>query len=114
MDNVTVVDNRPDRSKTYFPPSPILDRLIVRRLAVEEQTGFAIPDKYRQHTNRGEVIAIGNGVLLGLEFVDMAEFVSVGDIVKYGEYTAERLGPDDEETFIIRLQDVRTVERVRE
>jgi co-chaperonin GroES (HSP10) len=111
---IPVVDTRPDRSKSYDPPKPILDRLLVRRLAAEEQTGFAIPEKYRQHTNRGTVIAIGDGVMLGVDWVCMEDFVKPGDIVKYGEYTAERFGPDDDELYIIRLQDVRTVERVRE
>ncbi len=111
---ISVVDTRPDRTKTYDPPKPILDRLLVRRLATEEQTGFAIPEKYRQHTNRGVVIAIGDGVILGGDYCRMEDFVNPGDIVKYGEYTSERFGPDDDELYIIRLQDVRTVERVRE
>ena len=84
------------------------------RFAAEEQTGFAIPEKYRQHTNRGVVVEIGDGIQIGGEWSPMGDFVNVGDIVKYGEYTAERYGPDDEDLFIIRLQDVRTVERVRE
>ena len=114
MDAVPVVDTRPDRSRTYDPPKPVLDRLLVRRLAAEEQTGFAIPEKYRQHTNRGEVVAVGDGIALGETWFPLSDFVKPGDIVKYGEYTAERYGPDDDELFIIRLQDVRTVERVRE
>lgn len=109
-----VVDTRPDRSRTYDPPRPILDRLLVRRLAAEEQTGFAIPEKYRQHTNRGEVVALGDGIVLGQQWFPMEKFIQVGSIVKYGEYTAERYGPDDDELFVIRLQDVRTVERVRD
>lgn len=111
---VEVVDTRPDRSKTYDPPKPILDRLLVRRLAQEEQTGFAIPEKYRQHTNRGVVISVGDGIVCGTEYYPITMFLNPGDIVKYGEYTSERYGSDDDELYIIRLQDVRTVERVRE
>ena len=111
---IQVVDTRPDRSKEYHPPKPILDRLLVRKLQDGDTTGFVIPDKYRQQTRRGVVLAIGDGVILGGQFVDMKDFVNVGDIVFYGEYTAEILNKDDENTVIIRLQDVRTVERVRE
>ncbi len=110
---ISVVDTRPDRTKTYDPPKPTLDRLIVQRISQEEQTGFAIPEKYRQHSSRGEVLAIGDGIALGGQWFPMNQFVNVGDIVKYGEYCAERLGPDDENTFVIRLQDVRYTEKLR-
>src|SRR5438552_3137332 len=99
--NLAVLDTRPDRSKTYDPPKPILDRLIVRRIEGDEETGFAIPKKYRQESGRGIVLAIGDGVELGKIWHEMSEFVKPGDIVKYGDYTSERLDKDDEETVVI-------------
>ena len=93
---VTVVDTRPDRSKTYDSPKPILDRLLVRKLEKGDDTGFVIPAKYREQTRRGLVLAIGDYVVLGKEKLPISDFVNVGDIVFYGEYTAEILDKDDE------------------
>jgi co-chaperonin GroES (HSP10) len=107
-----VVDLRPDRTKTYHPPKPILDRILVRRLdSPRDSDGFIVPEKYRQQTNRGEVIAIGDGVVLGVEYYPLAHFVNVGDVVHYGEYTAEQ-DKFDETLYIVRIQDVRQVERL--
>jgi co-chaperonin GroES (HSP10) len=113
-----VVDLRPDRSKTYAPARPILDRILVRRIErVEEQSEFSIPDKYREKSRLGEVIAIGDGVVLGNQYLPLEEFVNVGDRVIYGEYAAEAFDHTDPTIatiFVIRIQDVRTVERVSE
>lgn len=113
MESVSVVDTRPDRTKTYEPFKPILDRILVRALPEQDESGFAVPKKYRQQTNRGEVVAVGDGVVLGGEWHPLMEFVNVGDRVMYGEYTSEKFDRDAEELFIIRVQDIRGVERLR-
>jgi co-chaperonin GroES (HSP10) len=97
---------------THGEFKPILDRILVRRLPVDEpKDGFVVPEKNRQSSNWGEVIAIGDGVMLGHEFCQMADFVGVGDWVKFGEYTAESFDTNDPDLFIIRIQDVRGVRR---
>lgn len=97
------------------PLRPILDRILVRRLPPEKKGDSfddLVPDKYRQHNNLGRVIAIGDGILLGQEWHPLTEFVQLGQVVLYGEYTAERLEDSGEdELYIIRLQDVRGVKR---
>ena len=103
-----IIDTRPDRTKQYAPAKPILDRILVRRIdAPKAEEGFVVPEKFRQQTNRGEVIAIGDWVAEH----SLTEFVNVGDIVHYGEYTAEQL-KDDPTLYIVRIQDVRLVERL--
>ena len=107
-----ITDLRPDRSKSYSAPKPILDRILVRRLAAPKaEDGFVVPEKFRQQTNRGEVIAVGTGVVLGAKWEPMCIFVEPGDIVHYGEYTAEQM-KDDPSLYIVRIQDVRLVERL--
>jgi co-chaperonin GroES (HSP10) len=108
-----ITDLRPDRSKSYSAPKPILDRILVRRLAAPKaEDGFVVPEKFRQQTNRGEVVAVGDTVVLGGLNVTIDTFISVGDIVHYGEYCAEQL-KDDPNMFIVRIQDVRLVEKLQ-
>ena len=113
-DEIEVTDLCPDHASAleYEPFRPILDRVLIRRVeAVATPDGFAIPEKYRQHTNRGVVIAVGDGVVLGTQWRPMKHYLSVGDIVLFGEYTAEKFVQGNEELYIVRLQDVRGVER---
>ena len=111
--SVTITDTRPDRSRTYAPPKPILDRLLVRKIENVESTNFEIPDKFRQQSRRGEVLAVGDGVMLGTEYVYLTDFVNVGDIVTFSEYTAEKFNNDNDEIYIIRIQDIRVVEKLQ-
>lgn len=113
--SVPVTDTRPDRTKVYQPFKTILDRILVRRLeAAAEADGFVIADKYREKSRRGEVLAIGDWIVLGTQCHKVTDFVNVGDIVTYGEYAAEAFDHTDPTVatqFIVRLQDVRGVER---
>lgn len=113
--SVPVVDKR-DRSvpPEYEPFEPILDRILIRRIEADVAVGdLSIPEQYRQHTNRGEVVAIGDFVELGGETYPLDQFVNVGDRLLYGEYTAECFQRDGEDLWLVRIQDVRGVERVK-
>ena len=82
---------------------PILDRVLIKRIEPEPTAdGFVVPEKYRQHTNRGLVVSVG-------EEVD-PHVVWNGAVVLYGEYTAEQLSLDGEDYWIVRLADIRGVE----
>jgi len=112
-----VVDLRPSREvQEYEPFKTILDRLLLRRIeSVREPSAFAIPDKYREPEAIGTVVCAGDGVVLGNQWFPMERFIKVGDIVRYGEHTAEKyeVSKDqdfpDGEYFIVRLQDLRGV-----
>ncbi len=96
-----------------IPFRPILDRVLLRRVEVEASPdGFTVPEKYRQHSNLGEVLAVGDGVVLGKEWKPLTDFIKVGDICLYGEYTAEALERDGEQYWIVRIQDIRGVARL--
>ena len=110
-----VLDLRPDRTKTYLPSQPILDRVLIRKIEKAEVNEFAIPDKYREKSRLGEVIGVGDCVVLGGQRYPLTEFINIGDRVIFGEYTAEAYDHSDPTLateFIVRIQDLRTVERL--
>lgn len=120
-DEVEVSDLRPSREvKQYQPFTTILDRILLRRIESEKSSdGYAIPDKYREPEAVGEVVCAGDGVVLGGQWFEMTRFLKVGDIVRYGEHTAEKYDvskdPDfpDGDYFICRIQDLRGVRRLK-
>lgn len=88
--------------KTYSSLTPILDRVLVMRVAANEdeeilddgtvrnkKSGFIIPQQYRQHTNNGIVLAAGQFVVMGGIKTDLSEIVRPGDRVFYGDYNSE-------------------------
>jgi len=93
-------------------------------------TGLISTSKYRQHSNVGIVLLAGQWVIVGGVKTPMHEIVRPGDKVTYGDYGSEKmperfnkkaealcesLGINYQHTEqgirIVRIQDVRTVER---
>ena len=114
---------------TYQPFQPILDRILLRlvREAKSEDDGpdVRVSDRYRQQTNRGEVIAVGQCVVLSGHKMPITDFVNVGDHVLFGQYTAEEFSSSElfeqfkltaeDQIYIVRVQDVRgTARRIDE
>jgi co-chaperonin GroES (HSP10) len=128
--------------KTYASGSPILDRVLIKRCAensdmkimedgsvLNTKTGLVIAAKYRQHSNVGIVLAVGQFVILGGQKIPMRDVVRVGDRVTYGDYNSEvfimdekkvevlcdsvqmNYEPDPEGLRVVRVQDIRMVER---
>jgi len=123
MNNIEVADLRPSRDVQEFEPfTTILDRILIRRIPGAEEeavSGFNIPKKYREPEAVGTVVCAGDGVVLGNQWFPMDKFLKVGDQVRYGEHSAEKYevknDPDfpDGEYFIVRLQDLRGVRRLK-
>jgi co-chaperonin GroES (HSP10) len=98
----------------------------------DKRTGFVIPYAYRQHNNIGVVLATGQFVILGGVRIPMSEVVRVGDRVTFGDYNSEVFKMDEtklqkmcdavqmnyeadpEGLRVVRVQDVRVVERPME
>lgn len=89
-------------SKQYAPFVPLGDRVLLRRVEDEKKSKLDLPDKYRQQSNKGEVVAVGELVLS----------LKTGDRVLFGEYSAERFDRDGEELWLVRIQFIRGVERL--
>jgi co-chaperonin GroES (HSP10) len=142
-DAVSVEEVKPEfEEKEYESFKPILDRVLVKRIADDpnleqlsdgsmrdKRTGFIIPAKYRQHSNIGIVLAVGDFVVIGNVKTPMRELVRPGDRVRYGDYNSEvfhmpeykikelcdavRMNyvTDEEGLRIVRVQDIRGIER---
>ena len=74
---------------------PLLDRVLVQRLAHEEKTagGLFIPDVAKEKAQTGKVIAIGTGRMLSDGKVVPLQ-VKVGDIVFLPKYAGTEASSD--------------------
>jgi len=125
--------------KQYEPFTPILDRVLIKRVAEDKnmeqledgsmrdkRTGFIIPAKYRQHSNVGIVLAVGDFVVMGGVKTRLSDIIKPGYRVLFGEYNAEKLKVPDaqveamcdaigvefeasEDLDVVRVQDIRGV-----
>lgn len=122
--------------------TPVLDRILVMRITDNpdeeiledgsvrnKKTGIITAAKYRQHSNVGIVLAVGQYVVLGGLRFFMSEFVQPGDKITYGDYNSEvfLMKPDKVKEIcdrlsvnyvedpagirIVRVQDIRGVEK---
>lgn len=103
FDNLVEDVHKSVHNVLYEPFQPILDRVLIRRVEDAPTSKLGVPDKYRQQTNKGEVIAVGELVKSNLKS---------GDLVLFGEYNAERFVKDGEELWNVREADIRGVERL--
>ena len=129
-------------TKQYTSFRPIMDRILVKRVADDpnmevmedgslrdKRTNLVIPGQYRQHSNIGIVLAVGDFVVVGGTKTPLSEVVRPGDRVQYGDYNSEvfhmaehlieslcdavqmNYFTDEEGLRIVRVQDVRGFER---
>ena len=126
----------------YSPMKPLLDRILIKRVpddpnlevlqdgsVRDKRTGFIMPPAYRQHSNVGIVLAVGDFVVMGGVKTKLSEFVKPGDKVKFGDYNSEvyfladdeveklcdavqlNFQSDPEGLRVVRVQDIRTIQR---
>lgn len=95
----------------------------------DKRTGFIQPAKYREHQTVGIVLAVGDFVVIGGVKTPLEDIVQPGDRVSYGSYNSETFSmpeeqvkkicddlrinyvSDEEGIRIVRVQDLRGVER---
>ena len=86
---------------------PLHDRVLVRRVEVEEKTagGIIVPDTAKEKPQEGEVIAVGAGTLN-----DRGELrpldVKAGDRILFGKWSGTEVKLDGEELLIMKESDV--------
>lgn len=89
---------------------PLHDRVVVRRLEAETMTrgGLVIPDKAADKPTQGEVLAVGDGIIL-----DSGErrplAVKVGDRVLFGQYAGDDIKLNGETWLIVREAEILAV-----
>ena len=86
---------------------PLQDRVLVRRIVVDEKTsgGIIIPDSAQEKPAEGEVLAVGpggrdeDGKIHSLD-------VSKGDRVLFGKFGGTEVKLDGEELLIMKESDI--------
>jgi co-chaperonin GroES (HSP10) len=88
---------------------PIMDRVLARRIARVESTEklIEIPDQYQQKSNRCEVIALGDFVVLGDRAYPIDQFLAVGDTIIIGDYNVEDIKVDGQDLVLVSVHDIR-------
>jgi chaperonin GroES len=84
---------------------PVQDRLIVRRVEVEEKVGtFFVPDESKEKPYEGDVLAVGPGKYVGSEFVKPT--IVVGERVVFGKFSGAEVKVGLETLLILREEDI--------
>ena len=87
--------------------SPLHDRVLVRRIEVDEKTagGLIIPDNAKEKPQEGEVVAVGEGARKESgELIPMA--VKAGDRILFGKWSGTEVKIDSEELLIMKESDI--------
>jgi chaperonin GroES len=89
---------------------PLQDRILVKRIAVEEKTagGIIIPDTAKEKPQEARVIAVGPG-----KYLESGEIrkpgVKEGDRVLFGKYAGSEVKLHGDEHIILREDDILAV-----
>jgi chaperonin GroES len=89
------------------PVRPLHDRVLMRRVNVEEQArgGIIIPDTAKEKPQQGEVIAVGAGKL-NKDGTRQPLDVKPGDRVLFGKYSGSEVIIGEEEYLIMREDEI--------
>jgi len=89
---------------------PLQDRVIIRRM--EEETtspgGIVIPDSATEKPIKGEVVAVGKGLVLDNGDIRPLD-LKAGDKVLFGKYSGTEVKIDGEELLVMKEDDVMAV-----
>ena len=86
---------------------PLQDRVLVRRIVVDEKTtgGIIIPDSAQEKPAEGEVLAVGPGARDEDGRIHSLD-VSKGDRVLFGKFGGTEVKLDGEELLIMKESDI--------
>ena len=86
---------------------PLHDRVVVKRMEEERTSagGIVIPDSATEKPQRGEIVAVGNGMITDSGEVRALE-VKVGVQVLFGKYSGTEIKVDGEDVLIMKEEDI--------
>lgn len=86
---------------------PLHDRVLVKRVDVEEKTksGIIIPDSAKEKPQEGEVIAVGPGARLENGTVTPLD-VKTGDRILFGKWSGTEIKLDGQDFLIMKETDI--------
>ncbi|WP_422487109.1 co-chaperone GroES [Gudongella sp. DL1XJH-153] len=87
---------------------PLGDRIIIKKMEVEEKTksGIVLPSTAKEQPLMAEIIAIGDEILNDEKRKDQ---VKVGDTVIFSKYAGTEVKVDADELTILKLADILAV-----
>ena len=90
---------------------PIVDRIAVKPVAVEEKTksGIVLPGSAQEKPHQGEVVAVGSGYVSQATGQRIPLEVKVGDKVVYGRHAGVDVKFDGEELILLTENDILVV-----
>lgn len=85
---------------------PLGDRVLVKRIDedAEMQRGLHVPNIAQVKSNKGRVIAVGDGRLIGNQLLPIP--LAPGDIVLFSKYGAVEVSLEGEEYLILRYDEI--------
>ena len=91
---------------------PLTNFVLVQRIDENQdmQRGIHIPQIGQQKSNKGRVIAIGEGRIIGGQIVPIP--LTVGDIVLFSKYGAEEVQLDGNDYLLLRYDDLKLKQRL--
>jgi len=95
----------PDHEAILAKGCPLNDRVLLRRIKEDETKAIATADAYKEQPDRGEVLAVGDCMVLGNEVRPIP--LNKGDIVQFGRYNAEDIEIDGEMLVLVSAFDCR-------
>ena len=86
---------------------PLHDRVVVKRVEDERTSagGIVIPDSAAEKPQKGEVLAVGNGIVTDSGEVRSLD-VKVGDQILFGKYSGTEIKVDGDEVLIMKEDDI--------
>ncbi len=86
---------------------PLHDRVLVRRIEVEEKTagGIIIPDSAKEKPMQGEIIAVGSGLRSEDGKVTPLD-VKAGDKVLFGKWSGTEVKIGSEDLLVMKESDI--------
>ena len=89
---------------------PLGDRVLVETIEETEtkKGGIIIPDSATEKPIKGEVVAVGNGLVLDNGEIRPLD-LKVGDKVLFGKYSGTEVKLDGEELLVMKEDDVMAV-----
>ena len=89
---------------------PLQDRVIIKRMEEEKTSpgGIVIPDSATEKPIKGEVVAVGNGLVLDNGEIRPLD-LKVGDKVLFRKYSGTEVKLDGEELVVMKEDDVMAV-----
>ena len=94
-------------ARTELNVRPLHDRILVRRMAEEENTAgwIIIPDTAKEKPQRGEVVATGKGRVTE-DGKTLTLEVKVGDKILFSKYSGTELKLEGSDYLMMREEDI--------